>query len=1072
MSQKMVSSEKGLIAWFASNPVAANLLMIIIITFGIFSSFSIRKQTSPDFSLNNIQIAVPYRGAAPQEVEEGVVIKIEEAIQNVEGISRMTSNASEGFGVVTVEVNSNKDINEVLSDIKNLVDAISTFPALTEKPVISKQLIPIQIMFINLAGDMDQKTRKSLAQQIRDELTSLPEINQAQILGDRNYEISIEISEQTLRQYGLTLNEVSSAIKKSSVDMPGGAIKTDGGDILLRTKGQAYTGVEFEDLIIRTNTDGTRLTLGDIANIKDGFEETNGYSRFDKKTTATIRVLAIGGQNELDAAAAIKKYMKQKSLSLPDGMVMEAWGDRSFYLKGRLDMMNSNMLQGAILVFLILALFLRLKIAFWVMVGIPICFLGTIWLMPIGPFPVTINMISLFGFILVLGIVVDDAIIISESIYTKIRKDGHTLDNVIKGTNKVATAATFGVLTTIAAFAPMLFVGGIVGPFFEALSVVVVLSLFFSLIESKLILPAHLANTKLSYISDEELYKPYRQMGFFTKFSRFFQRIQRRFQNGLDRFIQNKYKPLLEKAIRNRGIAFSGFFAILILTIGLVAGGQLRMVMFPEIPGDFIQTQLTMQAGTAPSVRNDAIDKLESTIFEINNELHEQNPDSPAPIKHVMIFTQGDSGGVILLELTKSESRTVLPTEISNMWRERVGEIAGIKELTYSSGTNSGGGAALSFQLTGNNFETLEGAAKELELKLSEYDGVFDIRNSFSSGTQEIRLDIKPEAEALGITLSDLGRQVRQAFYGEEAQRMQRGKDEVRVMVRYPREERRSIADLENMRIRTPTGDEVPFFSVAEISMAQSYTSINREDRKRSITVTADVDPDIVEPNKIMSEISEDYMPELLSRYDSVQFQLQGASLQLQELITNLLTASLVAIFLIYALLAIPLRSYSQPLIIMSVIFFGLVGAGIGHLVMGYSVSMFSIFGCIALSGVVVNDSLIMVDFINKAREEGLGKIDAVIQSGTQRFRAILLTSLTTAFGLMPIMLETSLQAQFVIPMAISMSFGIIFATVITLFLIPCLYLILEDFKAYFFVSYQPDVNIVSGNATDSKMMD
>jgi multidrug efflux pump subunit AcrB len=1069
MSQKMVSTEKGLIAWFASNPVAANLLMIIIITFGIFSSLNIRKQTSPDFSLNNIQIAVPYRGAAPQEVEEGVVIKIEEAIQNVEGINRMTSNASEGYGVVTVEVNSDEDINEVLSDIKNLVDAISTFPALTEKPVISKQLIPIQIMFINLAGDMDQKTRKSLAQQIRDELTSLPEINQAQILGDRNYEISIEISEQTLIKYGLTLNEVSSAIKKSSVDMPGGAIKTDGGDILLRTKGQAYTGVEFEELILRTNTDGTRLTLGDIANIKDGFEETNGYSRFDKKTTATIRVLAIGGQNELDAAAAIKDYMEKKSSSLPDGMVMEAWGDRSFYLKGRLDMMNSNMLQGAILVFLILALFLRLKIAFWVMVGIPICFLGTIWLMPIGPFPVTINMISLFGFILVLGIVVDDAIIISESIYTKIRKDGHTLDNVIKGTNKVATAATFGVLTTIAAFAPMLFVGGIVGPFFEALSVVVVLSLFFSLIESKLILPAHLAHTKLSYISEEELYKPYSQMGFFTKFFRFFQRIQRRFQNGLDRFIQNKYKPLLEKAIRNRGIAFSGFFAVLILTAGLVVGGQLRMVMFPNIPGDFIQTQLTMQAGTAPSVRNAAVDHLESSIFEINAELQAQYPDSPPPIKHVMIFTQGDSGGVILLELTKSEERTVLPTEISNMWRERVGEIAGIKELTYSSGTNSGGGAALSFQLTGNNFETLEGAAKELESKLSEYDGIFDIRNSFSSGTQEIRLDIKPEAEALGLTLSDLGRQVRQAFYGEEAQRMQRGKDEVRVMVRYPHEERRSIADLENMRIRTPTGDEVPFFSVAEISMAQSYTSINREDRKRSITVTADVDPDIVEPNKIMSEISEDYMPELLSRYDGVQFQLQGASLQLQELITNLLTASLVAIFLIYALLAIPLRSYSQPLIIMSVIFFGLVGAGLGHLVMGYSISMFSIFGCIALSGVVVNDSLIMVDFINKAREDGLGKVEAVIQSGTQRFRAILLTSLTTAFGLMPIMLETSLQAQFVIPMAISMSFGIIFATVITLFLIPCLYLLLEDFKAYFFVSYQADVNVITANTSAVK---
>jgi len=1068
MSPKMISSEKGLIAWFATNSVAANLLMVIIITFGIFSSLNIRKQTSPDFSLNNIQIAVPYRGAAPQEVEEGVVIKIEEAIQNVVGINRITSNANEGLGVVTVEVSTDEDINEVLSDIKNLVDAISTFPALTEKPVISKQLIPIQIMFINLAGDMDQKTRKSLAQQIRDELTALPEINQAQILGDRNYEISIEISEQTLRKYSLTLNEVSSAIKKSSVNMPGGAIKTDGGDILLRTKGQSYTGVEFEDLIIRSNSDGTRLTLGDIANIKDGFEETNGYSRFDKKTTATIRVLAIGGQNELDAAAAIKLYMEKKSSSLPNGMVMEAWGDRSFYLKGRLDMMNSNMLQGAILVFLILALFLRLKIAFWVMVGIPICFLGTIWLMPVGPFPVTINMISLFGFILVLGIVVDDAIIISESIYTKIRKDGHTLDNVIKGTNKVATAATFGVLTTIAAFAPMLFVGGIVGPFFEAMSVVVVLALFFSLIESKLILPAHLANTKLTHLSDEELYQPYSEMGFFTKFSRFFQRIQRRFQDALDRFIHNKYKPLLEKAVRNRGIAFAGFLAVLILTIGLVSGGQLRMVIFPDIPGDFIQTQLTMQAGTAPSVRNTAVDKLESTIFEINKELQAQNPDLPAPIKHVMIFTQGDAGAVILLELTKSESRSVLPTEISNMWRERVGDIAGIKELTYSSGTNAGGGAALSFQLTGNNFDALEGAAKELETKLAEYDGIFDIRNSFSSGTQEIRLGIKPEAEALGLTLSDLGRQVRQAFYGEEAQRMQRGKDEVRVMVRYPREERRSIADLENMTIRTPTGDEVPFFSVADITLAQSYTSINREDRKRSITVTADVDPDRVEPNKIMAEISEEYIPELLSRYDGVGFQLQGSSLELQKLISNLSTASLVAIFLIYTLLAIPLRSYGQPFVIMSVIFFGLVGAALGHLIMGYSVSMFSLFGCIALSGVVVNDSLIMVDFINKAREEGLSKIDAVIQSGTQRFRAILLTSLTTAFGLMPIMLETSLQAQFVIPMAISMSFGIVFATVITLFLIPCLYLLLEDFKAYFFVNYEADVSLLPADSTNN----
>ncbi len=1049
MKQRMFSAEKGLIAWFASNSVAANLMMVLIIAFGLFSGLSIRKQTTPDFTLNNIQITVPYRGAAPQEVEEGVIIKVEEAIQNIQGINRITSNANEGFGRVTVEVSTDEDINEVLSDVKNRVDAISTFPALTEKPTIAKQLIQTQIMFVNVVGDMDEKTRKAFAQQIKDELTSLPEVNQAQILGNRNYEIGIEISEQVLREYGLTLNEVATAVRKSSVDMPGGAIKTDGGDILLRTKGQAYTGQEFGELVLRTYADGTRLTLSDIADIKDEFEESNGFGRFNGKTTATIRVLAIGDQNELTSAAAIKRYMEKKALTMPDGIKLEAWGDRSFYLKGRLDMMMTNMLQGALLVFLILTLFLRLKIALWVVVGIPICFLGALWLMPVGPYPVTINMISLFGFILVLGIVVDDAIIIGESVYTKIRKDGHSLDNVIKGANKVATAATFGVLTTIAAFAPMLFVGGIVGPFFEAMSVVVILCLIFSLIESKLILPAHLAHTKLTHLPPEELYKPYREMRFFIRFVRFFQRIQRRFQNKLDYFIHNVYAPLLKKTVSNRGVIVALFNAFLFITAGLFMGGQVRFVLFPEVPGDFIQTQLNMQKGTSPFVRNDALEKLETAALELNKELGELAENSIAPIKHVMVFTQGDTGGFIMLELVKSESRTILPAEITSQWRDKVGEIPGVKDLRFFSGMNAGGGSALSFQLFGNNYEALESAAKELEGKLSEYDGVFDIRNSFSSGSQEIKLTIKPEAEALGLTLSDLGRQVRQAFYGEEAQRIQRGKDEVRVMVRYPIEERRSLADLENMRIRTPAGDEVPFFSVADVNIGQGYSSIFRENRKRSITVTADADPDTVEPSKVMREISEEYLPEILPKHSDVEFQLQGASLEEQKLVGNLTTASLVAMFLIFALLAIPLHSYGQPLVIMSVIPFGLVGAVIGHLVMGKAISMMSIFGLIALAGVVVNDSLIMVDFINKAREEGLSRYDAVIQSGTQRFRAILLTSLTTAFGLMPIMLETSLQAQFVIPMAISMSFGIVFATIITLFLIPALYLLLEDFKEW-----------------------
>jgi len=1046
MTPRGESTEKGIIAWFASNHVAANLLMFLIIAFGIMSAFTIRKQTTPDFELNRIQIRVPYLGAAPQEVEEGVVIKIEQAIQDIDGIVEINSVASEGIGLVTAEVAIGEDINEILIEIKTRVDAISTFPALTEKPIIYKQEEPIHVVFVSIYGDLDQFARKQIAQEVRDELMTIPAVNQVQILGDRDYEISIEVSEHVLRQYGLTMSEISQAIRNSSVDMPGGTIKSEGGDILLRTEGQVYTGQGFADLVLRTYPDGTRLTLGDIATIEDGFVETDGYARFNGQPTAIMRVLAGGAQNELATAAAVKKYIKEKSNSLPDGVVMESWIDRAWYLQGRLDMMLKNMLQGALLVSLILSLFLRMKVAGWVLVGIPVAFFGALWLMPHGPWPVTINFISLFAFILVLGIVVDDAIIIGESVYTKIRADGHTLDNVIRGAKRVAIPATFGVLTTMAAFAPMLFVGGIVGPFFEAMSVVVILALMFSLVESKLILPAHLVHANIKPVDEKDLFNPQRAIGWWERVPRFFQKIQRHTQHGLHSLIHNRYAPLLEKALDNRGLTFSIFAAVLILTVGVMNSGIVRTVLFTDVPGDFIQVQMTMQNGTAPQVRNVALDRLEKTILDINAEYVEANPGSDDPVDHVGVFTNGDTGGVVLAELYKGEDRPMQADEITNLWREKVGEIAGIKELTFSSGDHIGGEAPLGFNFSGSNYASLESVTKELEDKLGQYNGVFDIRNSSNTGGEEIKLEIKPEAEALGLTLSSLGRQVRQAFYGEEAQRIQRGKDELKVMVRYPREDRRSVADLENMRIRTPAGDEVPFYSVADISFDQAFSSITRQNRQRTITVSADIDPELVEPGEITREISEEYIPGLLSRYPGVSFGLEGASLEEQEFVRNLSIASVAALFLIYALIAIPLHSYTQPLIIMSVIPFGLIGAVIGHIIMGKAISMYSLFGLIALAGVVVNDSLIMVDFINKARLDGVPAKQAVIQSGTQRFRAIILTSLTTAFGLLPIMLETSLQAQFVIPMAISMSFGIIFATVITLFLIPSLYLLMGDF--------------------------
>ena len=509
------NNNEGIIGWFVRNPVAANLLMFAIIGLGLYSGINLRKQTTPDFDINYVSVRVPYLGAAPEEVEEGVVIKIEEAIQDTKGILKIKSSASEGIGSVRAEIEIDADINEVLNEIKAKVDAISTFPDLTEKPVVYKVEVPTGILFVSIFGDIDEYQRKDIAESIKDELLDYPEIKSINMMGDRPYEISIEVTENTLRKYDLTMSEVSAAIRESSIDLPGGRIRSDGGDILLRTKGQVYTGEEFGDLVLRTYSDGSRLLLSDIANIDDGFVESKSWGRFNGKPSLDMEILAAQAENEIETADRVKDYIRKRSSTLPDGVQMEVWGDRSIYLQDRLDMMTKNMTQGAILVFIVLSLFLRFKVALWSVIGIPVAFFGALWLMPVGPFPVTINLISLFGFIMVLGIVVDDAIIIGESIYTKIRADGHSIENVIKGAKKVALPATFGVLTTIAAFAPMLFVTGFGGPFFKAMSVVVILCLFFSIIESKLILPAHLAHANIGEIDEDEIFSPYSSVAWY-----------------------------------------------------------------------------------------------------------------------------------------------------------------------------------------------------------------------------------------------------------------------------------------------------------------------------------------------------------------------------------------------------------------------------------------------------------------------------------------------------------------------------------------------------------------------------
>ncbi|GAB4199324.1 MAG: efflux RND transporter permease subunit [Wenzhouxiangellaceae bacterium] len=1030
----------GIISWFTGNSVAANLLMMVLIFGGLYSALMIKKEIQPKLDPNMITISVPFLGASPSEVEESVLVKIEEAIQDVEGIEKITSTAREGNGTVNVQVYTDYDVQVVLDDVKIRVDGISTFPEQTEAPTINRTQWSQEVMWVSVHGHVSERTLKEFAQQVRDDLVALPGVTRADVVGGRDYEIAIEVSEQTLRQYNLTLDQVAQAVRAGSLDLPAGSIKSDAGDILVRTQGQAYTGEEFERIVVRTNPDGTRLLVSDIARVIDGFEDRERYSMHNGEPAISIRVLSVGEQSELDIAAQVRGYITDKKAELPADIGLDYWADISYYLKGRLDMMNKNLLGGALLVFGVLALFLRLKLAFWVMVGLPVAFLGTLWMMPVAE--VSINMLSLFGFILVLGIVVDDAIIIGESIYTHIRRDGHSLQSVIEGVSEVAVPATFGVLTTAVAFIPILMVSGVSGQFFAAIGWVVIFALLFSLVESKLILPAHLAHMKLKPASEQSRIPLFRQL---------FQ-LQRRFSEGLHHFVDNRYAPLLERALNRRYVTLSIFVAALILSVGFVTSGLTRWVWFPDLAGDFIQANLEMNEGTPASVTHRAMDRIQEALREVDAEISAENGlTEGGAVRTIFSWSGSDTSGQVVVELVKEENAVITAPEVERRWRDKVGEIPGARQLSFSAATGPGGGADLAFQLVGKNLEQLKMAAAELEQRIRGYDHVYDVQNSFQGGTPEIKLNIKPEAEVLGLNLSALGNQVRQAFYGAEAQRVQRGEDEVKVMVRYPADERRSVGNLENMRIRTPDGDEIPFSAVAEVELGSTPAVIRRFDGERSVSVTAEVDKDLAEPGKIISDILKEALPDILSRYPAVRYRLDGATESQQRVAQELGAGALLAMFLIYALMAIPLRSYLQPFLIMSVIPFGVVGAIFGHLLLGIPVSMLSMFGIIALAGVVVNDSLILVDFVNRARRQGVPRREAAINSAKRRFRAILLTSATTFLGLVPIVFfETSLQALIVKPMAAALAFGIVFSTVITLFLIPSMYLIGDDVARMF----------------------
>lgn len=1034
----------GIIKWMANNHVASNLLMFLLVVGGLIKGIGIKQEVFPEFSLDRIMISVVYPGAGPEEVEEGILLKIEDSLTGIDGIKEITSTAREGNGTVVAEISTGENVDLILQDIKSEIDRIDTFPEDSEKPVVNKILNVREVASVVVYGKASERALREQAEIIRDDLLADPRITQVELTGVRPYEIAVEVPEKNLRQYNLTLDQVAGILRQASLDLPGGNIKTQGGEILLRTKEKRYKGLEYENIVIRALADGTQLRLKDIAHVRETFEETDVRATFDGQPSAMVKVYRVGDQKPTEISDIIHQYVEEKNRSYPDTLHAAIWNDSSEILESRINLLLKNAFFGLILVFITLGLFLEIRLAFWVMLGIPISFFGSMLVLPaMGG---SINMISLFAFILALGILVDDTIVIGENIFEQRQRGKSFGDAAIDGALEVGIPVIFSVLTTVVAFIPLAFVTGMMGKVMVVIPMVVITLLLVSLLEALLILPSHLSKGS----------RPKQETGVFLML----ERIRRRVGGLLQILISGPYTRLLNLGLRNRYTTLALSLALLMLTAGLLGGGILKFTFMPVVDGDVITVNLRMPPGTPVEQTQSVVDYLIEKAMETVKQIDSESPDQPSVFRHIYALTgswmrtggpggggQTASGGnvaSVALFLTKSEVRKMPSSAINKLWREKTGELPGVEALTFDFNMFRMG-ANIDIEIAHTDFGVLEEVSDKIKSALAEYPGVHDIEDSYSRGKQELKLKLRAEARTLGITETDLARQVRGAFYGAEALRLQIGRNEVKIMVRYPEADRRNLWDLNAMRIRTPGGGELPLAQAALVEESRGYSEISRTDRKRVINVTASVDSTKANTGEILSVLRAEVFPGLKTDYPGLIFNMAGEQKEQQDSLSSLREGFLLALLLIYALLAIPFRSYAQPILIMAAIPFGLVGAVIGHLLMGYQMSILSLFGLIALSGVVVNDSLLLIDAINKFRREGVAVFDSIIQAGQRRFRPILLTSLTTFFGLMPMILETSVQAKFLIPMAISLGFGVMFATGITLVLIPCLYFILED---------------------------
>ncbi len=1007
----------------AGHSVTANLLMLVLLLGGLFFAFRIKKEVFPYFELDMVNITVPYPGASPQEVEQGILLAIEEAVQGLEGVNEVRSTAKEGVGTVTVEMIEGENLQKLAQDIQSEVDRITSFPEEAEEPQVVIVSRKRYVVSLALYGDQSETVLREYAEVLRERLLQDPNITQVDLVGVRNYEISIEIPQGKLRAYNLTLEEVAQRVGRTSVELPGGAVKTPGGDILVRVKERRDYGREFGKIPIITANDGTQVLLEDIAKIKDGFEETDNAATYNGQPCVMIEVYRIGDQTPVSVSNAAKQLMAAANQDLPPGLTVVLLDDRSDIYRQRMGLLVKNGYFGLALVFILLALFLEVRLAFWVALGIPISFLGSLLFLPV--MGVSINMVSMFAFIVTLGIVVDDAIVVGENVYHHRQRGVPWLKASVEGTREIAMPVTFSVLTNMVAFVPMFFVPGILGKVFRQIPVVVISVFAISLIECYLILPAHLGHQK------------YQHAGIFA----WIHDRQQQFSKAFIRFVHYRYGALLRLALRWRYVTICLGLAILMITGGYVKSGRMGFELFPKIESDYAKVTATLPFGTAFK----KTEKVQQTLVKAAQDVVAEN-GGEALMQGIFAMITGNQTDVRIF-LTPPKQRPLSTAKITALWRERVGIIPGLESILFESDAGGPGrGPIISVELSHKDLVVLEQAAADVAKALSFYPIVKDIDDGFSPGKQQLDFHIKPEARSLGLRSREVARQVRHAYYGAEALRQQRGRNEVKVMVRLPKDERVSEYNLEEMILRTPSGGEIPLRYAVTVNRGRAYTDINRRDGRRIVTATADVRPRS-KAGQVVEALKADTLLELEKKYPGLTFSFEGRQADRQESMQSLMRGLMVALLVIYAMLAVPLNSYVQPLVIMMAVPFGIVGAVLGHLIMGYSLSVISMFGVVALTGVVVNDSLVLIDFANRSKHAGMSPRDAVHQAGIHRFRPIILTTLTTFGGLSPMIFETSRQARFLIPMALSLGYGILFATLITLVLVPSLYLIVEDIR-------------------------